>query len=153
MALAAAVKVAVSAVKVLLVARSMVKPVWLLALLVQVRLIWAGEAAVAVRPLGAAGTELRRASQVYIVKISLTEHVACRVSGRGEAQLNLEIAGSDVGGSGVSEAQIVPGAGRYRGTGVGLAGQNRAAVQQADRVSAIVGKGLSSRLPRAAVKV
>ena len=45
MALAAAVKVATFWVKVLLVARSMVKPVWLVALLVQVRLIWVEEAA------------------------------------------------------------------------------------------------------------
>ena len=38
--MAAAVKVATFWVKVLLVARSIVKPVWLLALFVQLRLIW-----------------------------------------------------------------------------------------------------------------
>ena len=38
-----------------LVAWSILMPVWLAALFVQLRLIWLQEAAVAVRPLGAAG--------------------------------------------------------------------------------------------------
>ena len=53
-------------VKSELVAWSIWKPVWLLALFVQLRLIWLEEAAVAVRPLGAAGTVMasRRQSGV-----------------------------------------------------------------------------------------
>ena len=62
-----------------LVAWSIWKPVWLLALFVQLRLIWLEEAAVAVRPLGAAGMP----TGVVTVRVALSNEAQVLVNKSG----------------------------------------------------------------------